>query len=139
LNRFILEESKKEGRKRKLEEQQKEAVNRDNNFAALTKLTGITPSSGSLAKHNIFEIVEELLETVKARQVLDEQRKQRICNRKMDINVKNGVRFQKAFAKYRIGTQLTREDLLALITKTKIPSDSANGRYYRELSLQWEE
>jgi hypothetical protein len=55
LNRFILEEAKQEGRKRKLEEQQHEALARDNNFIALTKFTGIAPFSGSLAKHNNYE------------------------------------------------------------------------------------
>jgi hypothetical protein len=72
---FILEETKKEGRRQKLEEQQQEAINRDNNFASFTKLTGITPSSGSLAKHNVYEIGEGLLETVNPREEIKEQRK----------------------------------------------------------------
>jgi hypothetical protein len=52
---LILDETKKEGRKRKLEEQHQEKLNRDNNFNALTDYTRIAASSGSLAKHNIYE------------------------------------------------------------------------------------
>jgi hypothetical protein len=36
------------------------------------------------------------------------------------------------------GLILTREDLVALITKTKLPEDAANGRNIRKLAIQWD-
>jgi hypothetical protein len=56
----------------------------------------------------------------------------------MDIDMKNRVRFQKAFRKFRNGTTLTQEDLLALINKPKLTTDAANSKNYK-LSLQWED
>jgi hypothetical protein len=137
LNHFILEEAKQEGRKRKLEEQQQEALSRDNNFVALTKFTGIAPSSGSLVKHNIYEVGAGLLEMVKAQEELEEQKRKRIISWKNDIDNKNSVRFQKTFAKYLNGTTLTRGDFLALITKTILSTDATNGKNIRELVLKW--
>jgi phosphoserine aminotransferase len=57
----------------------------------------------------------------------------------MDTDMKNRVRFQKAYRKYRNGTTLTREDLMALITKTKLATNAAHSKKYGELSLQWED
>jgi hypothetical protein len=61
LHLFIVNETKKEGRKRKLEEQQKEEANRDANFFLLSTYTRIAASLRSLVKHNIFEIGKGLL------------------------------------------------------------------------------
>jgi hypothetical protein len=61
LNQFIMTEAKREGRKRKLEEQQKEIRSPDENFSTLTDYTRIAASFGSLAKHNIFGIGAGLL------------------------------------------------------------------------------
>jgi hypothetical protein len=57
----MLIEVKKEGRKRKLDEQQKGIATRDKIFTALIDYICIAASSGGLAKPNIFEIVEGLL------------------------------------------------------------------------------
>jgi hypothetical protein len=139
LDQFILNEAKKEGRKRKLEEQQKEAAARDSNFTALTNYTRIAASSGSLAKHNIFEIGAGLLAKVKEKDDTEKRKKARISMKTNERERKNSERFQQAFAKLRSGRLLTREDLVALINWTKIATDGANGKNMKELSLQWEE
>jgi hypothetical protein len=49
------------------------------------------------------------------------------------------VRFQKAFAKSRNGTALIRDDFVELITKSKLPTEAANGKNIRELALKWQD
>jgi hypothetical protein len=139
LNQFILIEAKKEGRKRKLEEQQKKVAAREENFTSLVNYTRLTASSGSLAKHNIFEIGAGLLAKVREKDEAEERKKQRISFNTVEREKQNGVRFQHAFSKYKNGKSLTREDLIALINRTKIASDPANGKNTKELTMQWEE
>jgi hypothetical protein len=139
LHQFILEEAKKEGRKRKLEEQQKEMENRDENFAALTTYTRIAATSGSLAKHNIYEIGAGLLAAVKEKEEIEAQKRQRISSKTVEREKKSSVKFQQAFEKYKTGKTLTREDLVALINRTKVTTDAANGKNMRELTTQWAE
>jgi hypothetical protein len=69
---------------------------------------------------------------------MEEQNNNRICNWKMYINRENCVRFLKAIGKYRQGITITSEDLLALITKTKLLTDATNGKSFPELALQLE-
>jgi hypothetical protein len=139
LNQFILDEAKKEGRKRKLEALRQDAETRDNNFSALTDYTAIAASSGGIAKHNIYEIGEGLLTKVQEKEDIAEQKKQRISLTKEARNQKNSERFQRAFTKYASGKSLTREDFISLINKTKLPNDTATGKSIKELSLQWNE
>jgi hypothetical protein len=139
LDQFILSEAKKEGRKRKLDEQQKEEAERQNSFVALTDYTRIAASSGSLAKHNIFEIGASLLAKVKEKDDNEERKRQRISIKMKERSKKGSEKFQKAFDKYKKGKALTREDLVALINKTKRATDAANGKNTKELTLQWEE
>jgi hypothetical protein len=40
--------------------------------------------------------------------------------------------------KYRNGKTLTREDIVALINKTKLESVQGNGKNMKEISLQWD-
>jgi hypothetical protein len=60
---------------------------------------------------NVFKIGEGILETVKARVEMVEQKRWRIFNKKNNINIRNSIKFQKAFGKYKKGATLTREDL----------------------------
>jgi hypothetical protein len=137
LNKFILEEAKKEGRKRKLDEMKKKVESQDNNFAVLTDYTSISTSSGGIAKHNIYEIEEALLRKVEEREHNAEQKKQRVSVTKETRQQKSNLRFKLAFTKYTSGKALTREDLVALINKTKQPTDTATGKNVRELTAQW--
>jgi hypothetical protein len=139
LDRFIVEEAKKEGRKRKLADQQQRAETIDSTFALLTTFTSVAPCSGSMAKHNIYELVEGLLAKVREREDMIEKKKVRTGIRKYEQQQKHGVRFKTAFTKYREGKVLTREDIVALITKTKLPNDAPNGKNLKDLKLQWEE
>jgi hypothetical protein len=119
LDQIIVNEAQKEGRQRKLEEQQKEMTDRDANFLALITYTRVAGISGSLAKHNIYEIGAGLLDKVKEREETELRKKQRINTKMIERNNKSSVRFQTAFAKYRVSKTLTREDLVALINRTK--------------------
>jgi hypothetical protein len=139
LHKLIFDEAKREGRKRRLEEQQQEELSRDNNFAVLTVFFRLAASSGSLAKHNIYELGEGLLAKVKEKEDNSAIKKRRIGATKDARSRKNSVRFQIAFGKYTGNKTLTREDLVALINKIKLPTDSANGKNIRELTVQWEQ
>jgi hypothetical protein len=139
LDKLILDEAKREGRKRNLEEQQNNAASRDNNFSKLTSYTSVTPSSGTLAKHNIYELGEGRLAKVKEKEDMTASKKQRIGAKKLEQKEKSSVRFKTAFEKYRQGETLTRDNLVALINKTKLTNDPPNGKNLRDLAQQWNE
>jgi hypothetical protein len=137
LHQFILHEATKEGRKRRLEEQQKEAAERDDNFTALTSYTRMAALLGSLAKHNVFELGAGLLAKVQEKYDIELRKRQNIYMKTEERAKRSSVRFQTAFSKFKTGKVLTRDDLVALINKTK--QTTANGKNLRELILQWED
>jgi hypothetical protein len=103
-------------------------ANRYANFSNLSTYTRIAATSGSLAKHNIFEMGAGLLAKVKEKEETAERKKQRINTKTIKREQKGSEKFISALAKYKSGRNLTREDVLALINRTKHSSDEANGK-----------
>jgi hypothetical protein len=76
---------------------------------------------------------------VKEKEEMAENKEQRIGAKKFDQREKSSVCFQTAFAKYWKGDTLTRENLVALINKTKLPNVPPNRNNLRDLAQQWHE
>jgi hypothetical protein len=79
----------------------------------------------------MFSKLEKFLEKVKERDDMMEQKKRRIGTKKVEQDRKSELRFTKALEKYRLGATLSREDLVALINRTKHQDDGANGKKFK--------